>query len=61
MVLRRPDISVEEFHRYWANNHSPLVQDMLVHYGIVKYTQARGYILNIFKALTRLCLVPFNS
>lgn len=61
MVSRRPDISAEEFHRYWANNHGPLVQDMLVHYGIVKYTQARGHISHIFKALTRLCLVPFNS
>jgi hypothetical protein len=61
MVSRRPDISEEEFHRYWANNHGPLVQDMLVQYGIVKYNQARGHISNIFKALTRLCLVPFNS
>jgi len=39
MVSRRRDISEEEFHRYWANNHGPLVQEMLVQYGIVKYTQ----------------------
>ncbi|OQU97770.1 hypothetical protein CLAIMM_03655 [Cladophialophora immunda] len=39
MVKRKPGVSEEEFHKYWANNHGPLVQDTLVHYGIVRYNQ----------------------
>jgi hypothetical protein len=52
MVSRRSDVSEEEFHRYWANNHGPLVQDMLVQYGIIKYTQVCGNVLNTVEVLT---------
>lgn len=39
-LRRRPDISAEEFHRYWREEHGPLV---LVHreaLGIVRYVQS---------------------
>jgi EthD domain len=53
LISRRPDISEEAFHRYWANNHGPLVQDMLVQYGIIKYTQARGDISKYIQSVDK--------
>lgn len=38
-LRRRPDLSVEEFHRYWRDEHGPLVRDRAAALGIVRYSQ----------------------
>lgn len=38
-LRRRPDLSVEEFHRYWREDHGPLVRDRAAALGIRRYQQ----------------------
>lgn len=38
-LRRRPDLSVEEFHRYWLEEHGPLVRDRAEVLGIRRYQQ----------------------
>ena len=38
-LRRRPDLSAEEFHRYWREDHGPLVQARAEVLGIRKYQQ----------------------
>lgn len=38
-LRRRPDLSVEEFHRYWREEHGPLVAARAEALGIRKYQQ----------------------
>ncbi|KIX02201.1 uncharacterized protein Z518_08140 [Rhinocladiella mackenziei CBS 650.93] len=39
LCKRKPGISEDEFHNYWANHHGPLCQELLCKYGIIKYNQ----------------------
>jgi uncharacterized protein (TIGR02118 family) len=39
-VHRRPDISESEFHRYWREEHGPLVATHASALGILRYVQA---------------------
>lgn len=38
-LRRRPDVSIEEFRRYWADEHGPLVRARAEALGIRKYQQ----------------------
>lgn len=38
-LRRRPDLSVEEFHRYWRDEHGPLVVARAEVLGVRKYQQ----------------------
>ncbi|KAF2743270.1 hypothetical protein M011DRAFT_471436 [Sporormia fimetaria CBS 119925] len=38
-VNRKPGMLEEEFHKYWAYKHGPLVRDWLQRSGVVKYVQ----------------------
>ena len=38
-VRKRPEMSDEEFHRYWLEEHGPLVRDKAAALGIVRYVQ----------------------
>lgn len=38
-LRRRPDLSVEEFHRYWRDEHGPLVKARAEVLGMHKYQQ----------------------
>ena len=39
---RNPDMPEDDYHKYWADVHGPLVAHWLERYGIVKYTQVSG-------------------
>src|SRR2546423_15026593 len=39
LLRRRPDISSEEFHRYWREQHGPLVASHAHTLGIRRYSQ----------------------
>jgi uncharacterized protein (TIGR02118 family) len=41
-VHRRPDIDEAEFHRYWLEEHGPLVASLAEVLGIARYVQAHG-------------------
>lgn len=38
-LRRRPDLSPEEFYRYWRDEHGPLVRDRATLLGVRKYQQ----------------------
>jgi uncharacterized protein (TIGR02118 family) len=38
-VVRRADMSVDEFHRYWQEQHGPLVRSVASALGIRRYVQ----------------------
>jgi uncharacterized protein (TIGR02118 family) len=38
-LRRRPEVSVEEFHRYWRDEHAPLVTSHAASLGIRRYAQ----------------------
>ena len=38
-LRRRPDLSREEFYRYWKDEHGPLVRDRAKALGVRKYQQ----------------------
>ena len=38
-LRRRPDLSLEEFRRYWKEDHGPLVRDRAEVLGVRKYQQ----------------------
>lgn len=40
---RKEGISEDDFDRYWATNHGPLISDWLLRNGIVKYVQVRKH------------------
>jgi len=39
LLRRRPDLSVDEFHRYWLEEHGPLVRGHAAALVIVRYSQ----------------------
>ncbi len=39
-VRRRADISEEEFHRYWLEDHGPLVKSVAKDIGAIRYVQS---------------------
>jgi uncharacterized protein (TIGR02118 family) len=39
LLRRRPELPVEEFHRYWRDEHGPLVRDHAAALGIRWYSQ----------------------
>ena len=40
-LRRRPELSREEFHRYWREHHAPLVQRVAPALGVRRYVQVR--------------------
>jgi uncharacterized protein (TIGR02118 family) len=40
MLRRKPGFSLDEFHRYWHDDHGPLVAGFTKHLGIQRYTQS---------------------
>lgn len=38
-VKRNPNISEDEFHKHWIENHIPLVGEWLTRHGILRYVQ----------------------
>ena len=49
---RKPGMSEEDYHKYLTNVHRPLVQSLMVKYGIVQYTMVCSlcYSLNFITA-----------
>lgn len=41
-VTRKPEISEEDFHDYWLNNHGPLVKSVRKDLHIAKYIQTHA-------------------
>jgi uncharacterized protein (TIGR02118 family) len=39
-VNRRADVDDDEFHRYWRDEHGPLVRSLASALGVVRYVQA---------------------
>lgn len=39
MIKRKPEISEEEFHRYWTEKHPAIVNEWLAKHGVVQYVQ----------------------
>jgi uncharacterized protein (TIGR02118 family) len=39
-INRRPDVTAEEFHRYWLEEHAPLVRSVQDVLGIRRYVQS---------------------
>jgi uncharacterized protein (TIGR02118 family) len=39
-IHRRPDVAAEEFHRYWLEDHAPLVRSVQEVLGIRRYVQS---------------------
>ena len=37
-AYRKPGLSEEEYHKYVSEVHAPLVKDLLVQYGIIKWS-----------------------
>jgi uncharacterized protein (TIGR02118 family) len=48
---RRPEIPDEEFHRYWRDEHAPLVAKHAGALGIRRYVQAHGLNHDLSRAL----------
>jgi hypothetical protein len=42
-IRRHPDMSVEEFHRYWLEEHGARVRACAKGMGIVRYTQSHDF------------------
>lgn len=38
-LRRRPDITAEEFHRYWRDTHGPIVAARAEVIGVIRYSQ----------------------
>lgn len=41
LIKRKPDISEEEFHKYWTEVHPSVVNEWLAKHGVVQYIQVR--------------------
>ena len=55
VIKQRQDLSPEEFHRYWLEEHGPLARDLLTSLGARRYVQTHttGGELNDALAATR--------
>lgn len=40
-AYKRPDLSDEEYHNHMSQVHGPLVKDLMVKYGIVKWSMVK--------------------
>ena len=40
LLRRKPELSIEEFHRVWRDEHGPLVAFHQIRLGILRYTQS---------------------
>jgi uncharacterized protein (TIGR02118 family) len=62
-VRRRDDISIEEFHRYWRDEHGPLVRSHQHALGIRRYVQTHRLESPFNDALraSRDALEPFDG
>jgi uncharacterized protein (TIGR02118 family) len=53
VVRRRPDVSPEEFHRYWREEHGPLVRSFQAVLGYERYVQVHRLDVGLNDALRR--------
>jgi uncharacterized protein (TIGR02118 family) len=62
-VRRRPDVDLDEFHRYWRDQHGPLVRSLQPALGIRRYVQTHGIETPFNEALraSRGALEPFDG
>jgi uncharacterized protein (TIGR02118 family) len=62
-VRRRPDVAPEEFHRYWRDEHGPLVRSYAAVLGIRRYVQSHRVDTPVNDALrgSRDSLEPFDG
>lgn len=63
-VLRRlPGMSLEEFQRYWRENHGPLVASHSTHMGIIKYIQLHTMVSPIHEVMreSRGLMEPYDG
>jgi len=62
-VRRRDDVEPEEFHRYWRDEHGPLVRSLQPVLGIRRYVQAHRVETPFNDALraSRNALEPFDG
>lgn len=43
LAYRKPGLSEEEFHRYWTEEHAPLVKEWQARCGVLQYTQVHYF------------------
>ena len=62
-VRRRPELSVEEFRKYWLERHGPLVRSMAEALKAVRYVQSHTFDtpLNGIAQQTRASLEPYDG
>jgi uncharacterized protein (TIGR02118 family) len=62
-LRRRPDISAEEFRRYWLEEHAPLVRLHREALGIVRYVQSHRFetALDSVMQASRCALAPYDG
>ncbi len=62
-IRRRPDVSPEEFHRYWLEEHAPLVRSVADAIGATRYVQSHTVApeLNAFLRASRGADEPYDG
>jgi uncharacterized protein (TIGR02118 family) len=62
-VRRRDDVDVDEFHRYWRDEHGPLVRSFQATLGMLRYVQTHRLEtpLNDVLRASRSALEPFDG
>lgn len=50
---RNPNMTEEEYHKYWTEVHAPLVAEWLARHGVVKYTQVSWQELSMVGGLQK--------
>lgn len=49
-VNRKKDISEEQFHKYWAEYHGPLVTSWAIRCGVIKYNQVSTFFFTLLSS-----------
>jgi hypothetical protein len=62
-ILRREDVPEDEFHRYWLDEHGPLVRSVADAIGAVRYVQSHAVSpeLNAFLRQSRGSAEPYDG
>ena len=59
-AYKRPDLSDEDYHNYMSQVHGPLVKDLMVKYGIVKWSMV-SFLSNPHSSPHYFPLLPVSS
>jgi uncharacterized protein (TIGR02118 family) len=62
-IRRRRDVAAEEFHRYWLDEHGPLVRSVAGAIGAVRYVQSHTVApeLNALLRASRESMEPYDG